>query len=1011
LSRSLIHTHFLLSFVLISLLFLFPSLGHAVFSEQMAISTKAISLANTVTADPPGHASIHYNPAGLSKMKDGKYFSQGMSIPWIVHETRFKSDPDFDGFIGGEDGDPLDGSTGKSSGGRMYIPIIDETLDFLVSPGVGLSYRKPGSKWTFALSQYAPFAVGMRHDDPHDPVRYQGKAVYQQHLIYVAPGASYQLTDTLSLGLSVGMGQTAMGAEVEMRAPSDLVGLTKVLGEATAGLEIPVLSELTLPPPWFGGGIGPYERVAEFEFNIRDDFSPNYNLGALWEPYDWLSLGIVYQSAIETELTGSYKFSYEDNWQNMVRWFGSSPLLMIISGMFDLPYDPAASQSGTATHEIEFPQRIQAGVKVKPLKKLSLLADIAWADWSVLDDQVIKFDQDIQLLKLVKLLGYSGGNDTMVLTRNFKDTITWSVGAEYQLLDWLCLRGGYEFRETSVQDEYFDAMMPLPDLHNFGLGAGLSLPNGMEVDLAVAYMYNHGYKVPNDSSTNMNSLNWTKPVYNPYAGLDYEQDIDVYMVSANVTMPWDVFLEMQHHQKETIHKLLHFTTKLNPFKKESVPVPETEEPATVDEADVEVVDEAPMGWLAKVRNLPIPFIGGGHDEPVATVETESSQSPESLPSNDELIQPHAIVAAEKSEAQGHSVATAAVATETAKRADNLDNNTIAVVEQPTTSTLATSSAVGSLPEGGYALKLAEFDSRERAELAASYYRLEGVEPYLVEVQSDDDSTLWAIYTGNFSTLAKARHAMIKQEVPEAQIAEPPSAGGFPIDFYSLRLAEFQSSERAEMALSYYRLEGFSPFLVQQHASEDDENWIVYSGFYTSYATAEREKNKTGLTEADIDKSPGSQLPGNHPYCLKLAEFQSRERAEIGLSYYRMEGVSPYLVREMRNSDSGKWVIYTGYYPSFSIAESFKQKYDLVEATINKTPFANLVGIFVAAADLETMHKTLSEFGYSPYVVKTTPGQGPGILRLYVGAFASQEEAEHQHSQLTKAGIQSRVVRR
>ncbi|HEY5513626.1 MAG TPA: hypothetical protein VIK40_08285, partial [Geomonas sp.] len=52
--------------VLTGLALLDPARALGAFHEQLAVDPRAISLANNVTADPPGLMSIHYNPAGLS---------------------------------------------------------------------------------------------------------------------------------------------------------------------------------------------------------------------------------------------------------------------------------------------------------------------------------------------------------------------------------------------------------------------------------------------------------------------------------------------------------------------------------------------------------------------------------------------------------------------------------------------------------------------------------------------------------------------------------------------------------------------------------------------------------------------------------------------------------------------------------------------------------------------------------------------------------------------------------
>lgn len=545
-----------------------PGNCQAAFNEQMAISTEAISLGNAVTAAPPGLMSIHYNPAGLSLLPDGKWFSQGVSIPVLVKTSKFTKDGDYEGILGGFNNDPIVAPTGHYEGtntsGRMYLPVLDTTLDFLIAPTMGLSYRKPGSRWTFAVGNYAPFAVGLVHGDPNDPTKYGGRAAYQQHLIYAAPAVSYRITDSLSVGLTVGFGQTAMGAEMDMRSPNDMVALTRTLANATESLEIPVLSELTLPPPWFGGGVSPYDRVGTMKLALRDDFTPNYNLGLLWEPVDWFSFGICYQSPIKVELNGYYSLEYSDVWQQMVDWLGSTPLLVTTSGMFDLPTNPVPSQQGTMTTKIEFPQRVQFGVKLGPFKKLTLQFDVKWANWSVLKRDKFVFDQDIQLLRLVKMLGYTYGNRTMILKRNFRDTWDWGIGLKYQLLDNLELRMGYEWRKTPVRHELFDLMYALPSLHCFGGGVGITLPNKMQVDLAFEYIVNKGFSVANDSSTNLNSVDFTDVVYNPYAGLDYEQDTETYMGSLNVSMPFEVMQHMMHEQMAMVQKIINL---LNPFAK------------------------------------------------------------------------------------------------------------------------------------------------------------------------------------------------------------------------------------------------------------------------------------------------------------------------------------------------------------------------------------------------------------------------------------------------------------
>ncbi|MEA1968243.1 MAG: outer membrane protein transport protein [Thermodesulfobacteriota bacterium] len=559
----------------------------AAFNEQVAVDTKAISLANTCTADPPGLMSAHYNPAGLSLLDDGKTLSNGFVLPFIKRTGRFTKDPDFEGFMSdtwGPDApynpddplsahggpDPLVDTEGTNNRHRMYVPFYGP-VDMLVGANLGLASKKKDSKWTFAYANYAPYGGGMAHRDKDDPMRYGCKSLYLQHLIYAAPTAAYQLSDTLSVGISVGMGQTAMGIEVDQRTPNELVAMSRIIGDATKDLEIPVVSEQTLPPPFLGGGLGPYEYNTRLQMDLRDDFTPSFNLGLLWKPRSWFAFGICYQSETSADITGDYKFEYSEQFQTQVSWNGKTDMLLQQAGMLDLPTVGVPYQSGTVTATQKFPQRVQTGIMVKPMEKLKLLFDLHWADWSIIKQDKFVFDQDLQLFRIAKLLGYTGGNRAMVVDRAMKDTWHWSVGMEYQATDSLCLRAGYEKRPSSTNHDLFDALYFLPDMEFVGAGVGLKLPKNIKLDIGFGYLFNNSTKIDNNTSTNFNSTDPTTIVYNPYAGLDYEQETYLYLVSFGITMPLEVQMELLHHQMQMAEHALHamkkIINKINPFHK------------------------------------------------------------------------------------------------------------------------------------------------------------------------------------------------------------------------------------------------------------------------------------------------------------------------------------------------------------------------------------------------------------------------------------------------------------
>ncbi len=515
--------------------------------------------------------SIHHNPAGLSNQPEGAILDNGFVLPFIHHKIKWEADEDFEGFMNtwgpqeGQTPDPVAGESDSNSSAIFYVPIYDDTVNFLAGAAGGISYRRPGSKWTFAVGNYAPFAGGEAYKT-NSPARWAVQDHWQQHFIYLSPAVSYQMTPTFSVGLSVGAGQTAMGALLQQRLPNELVALTRVLGDATKELYIPIVSDLTLPNPWLGGGIGPYDKVGSFYFDTRDDFTPNYNVGILWQPKEWFSFGAVYQSEINAHMSGGYTMEYSKYFQNVVAWLGSSPLTLMTAGMLDLPTSPVQYQTGEATADITFPRRVDVGFMVKPSKRLRLMLDLHWNDYSVQKEQRIHVDQRLQALRQARLLGYTEGTQDLVLKTEFKDTIHGSIGVEYQLNEMLTLRGGYAWRPTSVVHEHDDINAnAIPDLHWIGTGLGITLENNHQIDVALAWLFSDHNKIDNGQSDNLNSTKFYEPIYSPYAGLDVEQKFQLYIASISLSMPLADFIQMQkdmmHHQQEAIHKVVHLLKK------------------------------------------------------------------------------------------------------------------------------------------------------------------------------------------------------------------------------------------------------------------------------------------------------------------------------------------------------------------------------------------------------------------------------------------------------------------
>ncbi len=579
-----------------------PTICRAAYNEQMAVDPVSIALGNTVTARPPGIASIHFNPAGLTKLPEGKLKGSGLLVVQTIRKVTTYPDSDFDGFMNtygpgpGQEPDPLWGVEGKSTSTDLFLPIKGPIhfSPVMAMPQSAQAYTKPGSRWSFARGVVSPFSGGFSHKQHRqifmdqfaeggykeywrfgDPNMFFGKEVYHQRINYLAPGAGFKVSDTFSVGISAAAGMTNFGVKGLRRSPSHMTALTRILGKATKDLNIPIISQETFPPPFFGGGINPWVPVMEIQLRMNDWFSPTYNFGMLWEPNQYFSLGAVYQSPIRNEMTGQYKFTYSYYFQSMVKWYGSSPLLETQSAILDLPTHPVPYQKGVVTTEYQFPQRIQAGIMLSPIKKLRLLCDVHWADWSVLQEMKLHFDQDIQALKLAKLSGHTHGNRAIVNEFGLHDTFHWSYGLEFDVSPALCLRFGYEDRQSSVEITDF-SLGSLPDMKKYGIGLGLKNKEGASIDVGYSYADTGDYWIPAGTSQNLNSYRFTRTSQSQYAGSHVKFKFFAHIFSLGITKPVTVPEETAVRKKEKFKKLkqdLKFTVEkikssINPFKKQ-----------------------------------------------------------------------------------------------------------------------------------------------------------------------------------------------------------------------------------------------------------------------------------------------------------------------------------------------------------------------------------------------------------------------------------------------------------
>lgn len=522
--------------------------SQAQLATNIGVDVRAMSMGNAVTADPPGIMSIHFNPAGLARLDGRRMDLQFLAVDLSL-SSQFSAPPDYNVFGFSDDpvvcadapgtGDRCQNfRTGKSGieGVSLYLPFVNDFVNLppgplAAGPVPSFSIRPEGSKFTFATATYLPMVAGF-YRDKNDPGNFMGSRVALNRLTYLSPSVGYQVTDTLSIGASVGFSYQAVGLETDFRAPNDLLGFARIVsesicapfaGESNFALDI-ILFGICRP----NEGLGPFKSLASLDVTMDDRFSPSYNLGILWEPNDRFAWGAVWHSPTKVRMRGRYNIAYSNATRETINGIGSSPTGAIALAVLGVPNYVGLQDTGIINMDITMPAHFQTGIKVKPHERLQFNMDAVWTDYSTWDAFNFEFDSSNAALALARLFTPGATSDTLSYPLNFRSTWNLAFGAEFTVNDRLKLRAGFEPRASAIPNNRRMPMVPINEARYYSIGLGYRWSEDTEFDFAFAMLESRDH-VPANSSCSANCTGINNMVYNPYAGLDIKTKATINM--------------------------------------------------------------------------------------------------------------------------------------------------------------------------------------------------------------------------------------------------------------------------------------------------------------------------------------------------------------------------------------------------------------------------------------------------------------------------------------------------
>lgn len=538
-------------------LFSVSQTAQAAFTDSLTIgNAKALSLGHAVTADPPGIDSIHFNPAGLARIKGRQMHIKGV---YGIFETNYDlgeygeytqgliddlnelRNPGSNGVIPPEDQayfyDEAHNAKSKVEGPTVMLPGGMVDMPFAGGFMGGASYSPPGSNYTFATNVYTPMMSGYNRADD-DPGRFFQKRGAFTLLTYFSPSIGIELSDELQVGFALNFSYAGMGLELPTREPHLLLwqygspwfqeNFCLEEGVPTGTPDINLCHT-----------VSPYQVYADLRLEADKSLVFSYNMGLLWSPEPWLTLGLSYNSAIKNDLDGKYEFPIEPFFNQVLMdamsgsvWAG---LLPVMSGI-GLPL-PTAEQTadqangGKVNVQYELPQHVSAGISIQLTPNLKYNFDVKWTEWSVFSDIQINFDKDISLLMLGSIAdklmnkGRNGIEPNGVrYPLGLQDVTYWGMGTEYQYNEQLALRAGFENRPSAVPDNEPNAFIPINDGILYSVGFAYKFENKNTLDASIGYMSSKSHYPPCSAKLG-NACNPSDVAYSTYMGQDIRSEV------------------------------------------------------------------------------------------------------------------------------------------------------------------------------------------------------------------------------------------------------------------------------------------------------------------------------------------------------------------------------------------------------------------------------------------------------------------------------------------------------
>ena len=472
-------------------------LSMTVFAEGYQVnllSTKQTGMGHVGTGMKLGAESMHFNPAGLVFLRTNMDFSLGISA--IMAKAKYS----YDGYSA---------KTDNPVGTPLYAYAGFKIYDNLAA-GISLTTPYGNSlKW---------------------PKNWAGAGLIQDISLksyVIQPTLSYKITDHLSIGVGLQLAWGNVNLSRALMGASDLQGIgtkfesllpllagvpSNIIPDADkqAMQEMVALMKGTEVPPAY----------ARLEGNAH--MRVGFNVGIMYDICDKVTVGLSYRSKIKMRVKeGEASLNYanrriEDLFANMEDLLAKyGPMLNQLPGVTIPNSSIPKYDEGTFHAELPLPSNTTLGVSYRPTDRWELALDLQYVGWNAYDSLNVYFNEAELGIAPIKA------------EKDYKNSMTYRIGASYKTTDRLVLRAGVYYDQSPIRKKLYNP--ETPGMDKLGLSAGLTFEpyKGLQFDVAFLYIQGfsqHGkypYKNVVTGADEMFEGKYKSTAFSPSIGISY----------------------------------------------------------------------------------------------------------------------------------------------------------------------------------------------------------------------------------------------------------------------------------------------------------------------------------------------------------------------------------------------------------------------------------------------------------------------------------------------------------